>query len=725
MLNRTFVTRAGLPGMALVALATASAEGQVQRQIPVPPRPNPAAAAKAPAAQEQFSFSATRPRVVVLLHGVTSVPEQAPAEGIATTAHARWYWGMGLIQGILGTPGETHARVVQPVTLGGMTIKTIPVGDWHWEKLPEAKIPDLAPIVFPMGGRRTLPNEPGMARDAVREYIKSVMTPGPNPGIAVMVNFRDGSKHLMPQTGDTIEQVYNSYQAAFGKLPLAAQPQIYFAGHSFGGVVARAIFANPTAGDLWGNKLAPHQRTMADFLRSRTVLLATLSTPHLGTPMGDQAGDVAAWVRRRGGNLKSLLGTVDSVTNTEPLKSLGVGTSLVQTAHGGMLAALDAISGERDCLQDLTRMPEYNSGILNPNTARRRDGGSLIPIYTMSGRSPGGLFYDRERGVALFSQKMIPNSGIDALKSDRKGKEASLLYMVNSLLHREGYGKEGKKVWGTATIPEADYFASPFKGIGPAVARKLADPIEITMGKISTTLTDFLKGQPYAYGTDGENDSDGFLGFDSGHGLGLAGNHWYRVFRRDYYGHFMPWDLDNHGSMMFNVGTGIWMHNILLREAGPFVASGYISRYPMTGNPPPVKKDISVHVTSVNDIDDDMDIGSDADFTVNVRIAGKLFTANGTDNTQNATNFLPFTVSGLPQSVVPIAISVIERDDLDADDLCAVSPVKGRDNIYVYFDTRTGTIWGDTRGNAGQALTVTGIASVYNRVQVTFKVTMN
>lgn len=720
--NGTFVTGALLIGLALLVVPR-SGIAQAKRQIPIPVRPNPAAAAKPPA-QEQFIFSPTRPRLVVLLHGVTSEPQQAIAEGIATVGHTRWYWGMGLIQGILGTPGETHARVVQPVLLGGMSIKTMPVGDWHWEKLPEARTSDLAPIVFPIGNQRTLPNEAAMTRDAVRQYIRSVMTPGANPGAAVMVNFRDGSKHLMPQTAATIEQVYNAYQAAFGHLPLAAQPQIYFIGHSFGGVVARAIFANPTGADLFGNKLQPHQRTMADFLRSRTVLLGTLSTPHLGTPMGDQAGDVAAWVRRRGGNVKTLLGSVDSVTNTEPLKSLGLATNLTKVAHDGMLAALDAISGERDCLQDLTRMPEYNAGILNPNTGRRHDGGSMIPIYTMSGRSPGATYYDRERGVALFSQKMIPNSCIDALRSDRPGKEASLLYMIQSILHREGYGKEGKKVWGSATIPEADYFTSPYKGIGPNSARALSAGIEITLGEVATTLTDFLKGKPYAYGADGENDSDGFLGFDSGHGLGLAGNHWYRVYRRDYYGHLMPWDLDHHGSMMFNVGTGIWIHNVLLREAGPIVAPGHLSRYPMGANTPPARKNITVQVTSVNDIDNDMDPVGGADFSVYVRIAGRLFSANGPDNTRNATGFSPFTVSALPQSVVPIALSVIERDDLDPDDLCSISPVKGRDNAFFFLDTRTGQIWGDARGQVGQTLTVTGIASVYNRVRASFKVTI-
>lgn len=659
---------------------------------------------------------------MVLLHGVTSEPQQAISEGIATSVHPRWYWGMSLIQGLLGTPGETHARVVQPIFLGGLGVRTIPVAEWAHDRGPEPRTSELAPIVFPMGGQRTLPANYEANKTLIQGYIKSVMTPGANPGIAVMVNFRDGSKHLMPQTGATIDQVYESYQAAFGKLDPSAQPQIYFVGHSFGGIVARAIFANPTATDLFGNKLTASQRTRADFLRGRTVLLGTLSSPHLGTPMGDQANDVAAWIRRRGGNLKALLGTVDSITKTEPLKSLGIGTSFAATAHATMLKVLDAVAGERDCLQDLTRMPEYNRGILAPNTARRTANGSIIPIYTMSGRSPGSLFYDRERGPALFSQKMIPNSCIDAIRSGRPGEEGSMLYIIQSLLYREGYGKEGKRVWGTATIPEADYFSTPMRGIGPGSARALSAEIELTPGKIATTLSDFLKGKPFAYGPDGENDSDGFLGFDSGHGLGLTGGTWFRVYRRDYYGHLMPWDLDHHGSMMFSVGTGIWMHNILLREAGPFGTTGYISRYPLQPNKPPVKKDISVQITSVNDIDDDMDIGSAADFQVNVRIAGQLFTANGPDNTRNATGFKVFKVSALPQSVVPICISVIERDDLDDDDYCAVSPVKGRDNLYLFLDTRTGNIWGDTRGRNGQELQVTGLAGVYNRIQVKFKI---
>ncbi len=667
----------------------------------------------------------TRPRLVVVMHGVTSKPEEAPEEMIDTPLHARWYWGFPMIQGLSGFPGDSEMRLVQPVIGGNLFLSTVKAADWAPSANVDVRTADLSPILFPKASFTLPAGVP--TRDGIRSFISTMMKPGPNPTTAVMVNFRDGSKHLMPQLAETLDQIYDGYQAAFGKLPLDAQPQIYLLGHSFGGVIARAIAANPTGADHWGNKLDPLHRTKADFIRSRTVLIATISSPHEGTPMGDQASDAAAMVRRRGGNIKAIVGSVDTLMKTEPLKSLGIATNFAAAAQSGMEAALDSISGERDCLQDLTRMMEYNRGILAPDTARRRDGGSQIPVFTMSGRSPGGLYYDRERGVALFSQKMLPNSCVDALRSGLHGKSASLLYIIQGLLHREGYGKEGKKPWGTARIPEGDLFSSPYKGVGPAQARALSAGFEPSMGLIASVVSDFLKGKPYSYGADGEYDSDGFLGWDSGHGVTLTGGRWYRVYGSQY-GPLLPWDMDNHQSICHNIGNGMWIYNELISQAGPFGAPGHLSRWPMGANTPPKKSTITVQVTSIHDVENDLDpLPNDADFTVYVRIAGQLHSAKGEDDVRTATKFPAFVQRDLPNSVVPISIGVIERDGLpgNPDDLCAISPAKGRDNIHILYDTRTKRIWGDTRGAAGEVLQVTGLSGVYNRAQIKFKVTQS
>jgi len=55
----------------------------------------------------------------------------------------------------------------------------------------------------------------------------------------------------------------------------------------------------------------------------------------------------------------------------------------------------------------------------------------------------------------------------------------------------------------------------------------------------------------------------------------------------------------------------------------------------------------------------------------------------------------------------------------------ALSPFKGRDNVYVYFDTRTGRIFGDATGKAGEEITVGGYKGVYNTTGVGFKITGN
>jgi hypothetical protein len=68
---------------------------------------------------------------------------------------------------------------------------------------------------------------------------------------------------------------------------------------------------------------------------------------------------------------------------------------------------------------------------------------------------------------------------------------------------------------------------------------------------------------------------------------------------------------------------------------------------------------------------------------------------------------------------------VIDRDDTTADDDCVLSPEKGRDNLYVYFDTRTGGIYGDAEGTVGKEITAGGYTGAYNPVGVAFKITGN
>lgn len=628
------------------------------------------------------------------------------------------------MQGLMGYPGEPYARVIYPSKTGALSILDATTANWDPSQGPVPNDNDLAPVLYPIAWNKLNVASIASNKKEIETYIRLMTKPGPNPPTSVMVQFRDGSPHLMKQTGDAIDQIYDTYQAVYGKLAPDAQPQIYLIGHSFGGIVARAIVTNPIAADLFGKTLTPAQRVKADFIRARTVWIATLSSPHLGTMIGDPAGDVAAFIRQTGGTLAGAFGTLDSLFGSEPLKSLGLPTNMQKTALEIMQKGLDAVSGQRDCLEDLMRVQEYNRGILRPDLARRGPNGTVVPIYTMTGRNPGGLFFDRVRGPVFISGRWMPNSIFDIKGSGRFATDALALYAINAIMHELGYGKEGKRVWGTATIPDGDRISSPFKGIGPSKARPVAQGLQLNTANLRSILWDVITGKPYTFGSDGEWDNDGFLGFDSGHGIGLPGA-WYRLYDQSNYGPMLPWDFDNHGSMMFNIGTGMFIHNELLMNGGPVAAAGRLSSWGSIGAPTKKLYKINVQVTQVYDVANDLDTLSKADFTMYTRIAGSLFTQTCPDDTREVKTLKANSVANLPQSVIPINFSVIERDTPDPDDYCTISPAQGRDNAIVYYDTRTKRIFGDVTGDMGEELTLIGRKGMANRVQIKFKITEN
>ncbi len=668
-----------------------------------------------------FSINQTRPRLVLLLHGVSPKPTESPDQFIARSGHARHYWGYDFIKGLQGKLDQTDSVVITPKIGGSLRIRQTTKADWQ-PTTTDSNLFDLAPIVFPYAGLNISTTYENNTQ-FVKEYVNFYTKPGAQSTM-VMVNTRDGSKHLIPQLAETIEEVYHSYTVTYGHLPEARQPQIYMVGHSFGGVIARAILANPTGGDLWGNKLTATQRLRCDYLRKRVVLVQTLSAPHEGTFIGDPAGDVADFIAANGyAIIYSFIDTYNWATNGGLTQ-----TQMRAKARETVKMALDAVSGKRDCLQDLQRMPEYNTGILHPSTAQRVAGGPLVPIYTSAGRSPGGTYYDQSRKVFLLGGGVYnPVSAFDLITGTRPSKEASALYLINNLLHLEGYGNDGKMPWGFAEHPAGDRTASPFAGVGPSTARQLYAAWFPNPATIRTLANTFFLGNPYRSGVaDGEWDSDGFLAWDSAHAYHLNSPNIYRVFDTSLYGGMLPWDVDNHGSMMFNPGNGAWIHNELIQVAGPNVyapgarRSGWsIYDYPVTP-----KTGIKVEVMQVQDAANDLDYLSGADFTLTVRLGATERTVNLAEDNSNVTSNPTFTINNYAGTIIPIRISAIERDWPDPHDQCVLSPTPGQTSMYLYFDTRTNTILGDVSGPGGQILTVKPIWwGVSNRVNTKIRIT--
>jgi hypothetical protein len=673
---------------------------------------------------QSFAFSQKRSRLVVLIHGVTARPNEDPEAKIGTSGHARYYWGFDFIKALQGRTDETDMRVLQPRVFGSMVMSPwTKREDW----LPEKTTPnpaDYAPICFPVSWLSNVPNDITTNKTLQKDYIRLITkNAGANTSM-VMVASRDGSRPLIKQLGDTIDQVYMSYQIAFGDLAPEQQPQMYLVGHSFGGVIARGILANPTGADFYGNKLTASQRTRAQFLRDRVVLVQTLAAPHEGTIIPDFTGDAHDFIAANGANY---INGLKSFISFQPWRVF-TGDFVRSNTAKQIDDILKAMSGKRDSLDEIMRMPMYNAGILNPETAKRTDG-SYVPIYTAAGRNPGGHIYDRSRSMFLVGgMDYNPLSMLDILMNGtRHGKESSALHLIEGFLHLKGYGKEGKRPWGTATTAQGDRVSSPYAGFGTRYARQLSDKLTITGSDVTAVANMFFEGGAYTMGkADGEFDSDGFLGWDSAHAIHLNTN-WYRVVEPSLYGNELPWDNDNHGSLMFNPGIGGWIHNELLRDAGPIVAVGKRRSVWTASEPTPTPlKSIKIQVSKIEDWGNKLDFFSQADFKLRIRAGGSEAVTILPEDMKSVTNIPAFNVTGYPGTIIPIRIDVIERDTPDPDDICMASYNIDRSSIFLNFDTRTNRITGDYFADAGESMAFfPRLVTTDNKVIVTVKVTQN
>ncbi len=696
--------------LATTTLAAAATTAVAQRQVPLP--------------QSPFGFSQSRPRLVILLHGVTPEIYESPEQRIGSSAHARHYWGFDFIKGIQGRTDETKMHLVTPMANTKMRITGAEANDWRPETT-DTNTFDFAPIAFPISWFSNVPPSVKNDQEFIKSYI-NLMTKTGADHTMVMINSRDGSKHFMPQLAETIEELYGSYTVAFGHLPEKQQPQIYLVGHSFGGIIARGIMANPTGGDLWGNKLTPKQRQWADYLRRRVVLINTLAAPHEGTFIGDQAGDVADFIIEYGPSIIfNFLNEINDLWfNTNKLSKAELKKITVELID----TALNAVSGKRDCLQDLLRMGEYNKGILHPNTAKRSPNGPLVPIFTVAGRNPGGTFIDKDRSTFYIGgSQWNPVTLIDLLrKGPREATEGAALYLINALMHYDGYGYEGKMPWGIAEHPEGDRVKGPFVGIGPNVERGLAAKWFPTETTLKGVINELFRGAPYEFNKrDGEWDSDGFLGFDSAHAYHLINQNYYRVFSQQVHGDMLPSDNCHHGSIMFDPGMGTWIHNEMVRGAGPIVGDTQDRRsiwHPLD-IPEIPSNNLKVEIIELNNWKGDMDPNG-ADLSINVRIGAKTQTRHlGADKNLHL-GLEPFYLENFAGSVVPIKIDCYDRDNPDPDDMGVMSPVPGKTSLHFYFDMRTGRIMGDITGEEGEIIVTKPIwwgvpHNVLSRIRVT------
>ncbi len=327
------------------------------------------------------AFKRTRPIVMVFLHGATSEPRLAPEEHIGTIEHFPRYWGFELVKATLG---------------GGRSIRFLNgdrVGAEQWES-SFGSTDDKDHILIPSSGSRR------------------------RPALSAMVTYRNGSMALATQAGHAIDQVYDRYTSVFGDGDDA--PQIAFVGHSMGGLVARCLIT-ATSSRLSGEQLTASQREKAVFLRDRTIFMATLATPHEGSPVADKVKSIAQKLKSdRPPWLKSLSSAFGLGDLRQPLRAFGL---------------------DRDAVRDCSRssLRSWNRGPLHPKLGARSDG-SLVPVYAISGRSPGGGYFDNPNLVEINPVNL-------ALK--KEAFNALGLVLIDEALHRlpgrsSGWGSPGR-----------------------------------------------------------------------------------------------------------------------------------------------------------------------------------------------------------------------------------------------------------------------------------------
>ncbi len=624
--------------------------------------PNPPDDSNKPPKEDPFDRSKAQNSLLVYVHGISRNNQQAASdnEGIGTAQHPRYYWGWDLLAGSIGQEGSSTLDLLTTFKGGSPKASKTTRGSWSNYENYTPNPNESCPILLPQG------TQIGQER----------------PWLGAMVSFRDGSLALMPQVGAAIDQIYDSYFQTFGKLPADKQPKIVFVGHSFGGIVIRTILTNPTEGDFRGNKLTEVQREKATYIGKRVHFAASLSTPHLGSPLPlfsqhlEEAARAAFVIPGVANEISSAAGWNSETLNT-------VATEYRSTA-------LNLIAGRRESLEDIIRMPNYNSGLLDPSKMRRPDGSQVL-FYTMAGMSPGFVLYDTPKhittaGIVWQATPQVSFGLQDLFGAGRFPKAAAALTVFNGALAVGGYGASPGKPWGAATVPAGDKTTKPdfgsnrFKVSGPEWEKaSLSEQALIGAKQVRDSVGFVLRSMSYnsvyKQTPDGEYDNDGLVGWDSSNAIGLSGPFWKRVYGPDW-GQVFPFDWDHHDSIDFNPGTGSFIYEYLVEDKLP-------SSYPSSL--------IAVEVDSVTsscpDIDSVPSTNTEPDYRLEVSLSGDVKTFAGPDDTRTLTG--PIRFESVQKGVlVPITIKLYDRDPISEDAL-SIGKEIGRDAIHLVYNRRT------------------------------------
>ncbi len=507
--------------------------------LPIPARNALNRLACAPVEPPPLALRQDNPTVVVLLHGKTSRPTDAPEENINGRSHFAHYFSHGFVSGLLGETFYTAD--------GGQVTPA------RWEQWRV---------------RQADPDEP--------LFIGSP-TAGV-PSLSVFMPYRDGTESLADQTIRAIDQTYERYLHYFGWS--AKRPDIVFIGHSMGGLVTRALLSDSP---VIGTKSLPASTlARARFLRDRTRYAITLATPHDGSPAADLSVTLGTRIDAEIDSLASVFSNkiVDELVKLGP-SFIAKKQSMITTILDGIKAEVGAQIGHRLPATSELRpatMGAYNRGPRDPARAKRADG-SLIPVYVLGGRLSEHDYFVYNTTLSDKDYTGIRRLGEDFMSSDpqrvRRAREAAGLSLIDTLLHVTKLQRAPS--WGAASsLPSLDNVKRRYR-VGPLVWRDGG--------------TDEV--WPIYYdkdARDGEIDADGLVSIASSLGLHLGRaaataqdayyfdvRNAYRVGNQDIRGSWYriasgPWDFHHHGRIHREKTNAAWLKANLIGNAqvGPY-----------------------------------------------------------------------------------------------------------------------------------------------------------
>lgn len=509
---------------------------------------------------------ASRPTLVVLIHGGTARPQASPMpfepkgadKRPGTTGYSRFYFDFPFVSRLLGNNSALF-------TLPGGAAGSLTEATWktRFENNNIAHQFAFAQNPLPLQGRFA-----GNAAALVRS---------------------NGSQALGLQAKEVLDEIralYDRFQTYAGR-----RPYVVLVGHSKGGLIARYLMSIPD-GQVAGRTLTPADRAFLVFLRDQTKFCVTLGSPHTGSPLADYADDF------RRSNVAVLEGLVNGVWNTARAAAALVRINLPVTPPVNVRAGVTDLLGSEADLGNLTSQfwNTMNNGPLHPSRMVRSNNGGRVPFYLYGGRAPGDAFYTTARfdGLGGPSASVVTNPdhpqhvGV-MMTGALIGLDYGLHNVVNGdwgRIRTLGAGKNLDLV--RRAYPIWNLFGNRMSTPGERM------PL---IGKEGNP-TYFLRNQ-----ADFETDSDGMVSIDSALAIGLfsgptvienlqrlgapvpatlaepwernvntapngqpfQGGSWYRRFSG-------AWNFQNHSTLTKRSELGVELNQVL-RRAGPFAST--------------------------------------------------------------------------------------------------------------------------------------------------------